>query len=148
MNIKEQILNALPYSKPFLFVDEIYKLDENGVEGSYRFLEDEYFYAGHFIGNPVTPGVILTECMAQIGLVVLGMYLTGKYDKQGSVSLAFTSSDVEFLSMVKPGEKVLVKSQKEFWRLGKLRVKTSMFNESGDLVCRGSLSGMIKYNEQ
>lgn len=140
----EEILKALPYQKPFLFIDEIHKLDDNGVEGSYRFKEDEFFYSGHFINNPVTPGVILTECMAQIGLVVLGIHLAGNSDSYKEMNLAFTASEVEFLTMVKPGERVVVKSEKMFWRLGKLRVKTLMNNERGDLVCRGTLSGMIK----
>ena len=146
MKIEEQILVGLPYSKPFLFVDEIHNLDDNGVEGSYTFREDEFFYAGHFIGNPVTPGVILTECMAQIGLVAFGMYLLGKPNDKDDISLAFTSSDVEFLALVKPGEKLVVKAEKEFWRLGKLKVFATMHNEAGVLVCRGSLSGMIKQN--
>ncbi|MDI1303260.1 MAG: hydroxymyristoyl-ACP dehydratase, partial [bacterium] len=72
---KEEIISKLPYSKPFLFVDEIINVNENGVEGSYTFNETLDFYKGHFKDNPVTPGVILTEVMAQIGLVCLGIFL-------------------------------------------------------------------------
>ena len=43
--------------------------------GAYRFREDEFFYRGHFPGRPITPGVILIETMAQIGVVAFGMYL-------------------------------------------------------------------------
>lgn len=82
----QEILDRLPYSSPFLFVDELIRLDENGAEGTYRFREDEYFYQGHFKDQPVTPGVILTECMAQIGLVCLGVYLVrgSGFDVRGS----------------------------------------------------------------
>jgi len=57
----------------FLFVDTIQKVDEDGVIGTYRYDESLAFYKGHFIDKPVTPGVILTETMAQIGVVCLGI---------------------------------------------------------------------------
>ncbi|MDZ7846076.1 MAG: hypothetical protein U5L96_04560 [Owenweeksia sp.] len=62
-------------------MDDIDAVDENGISGHYRFKEDEFFYAGHFVGNPVTPGVILIECMAQIGLVSLGFFLLSQKGK-------------------------------------------------------------------
>jgi 3-hydroxyacyl-[acyl-carrier-protein] dehydratase len=68
----QQILAALPYSKPFLFVDELVSLSPNQAVGHYTYRPDEFFYAGHFVGKPVTPGVILLETMAQIGGVALG----------------------------------------------------------------------------
>lgn len=139
----ENILKKLPYEAPFLFVDEIHHLDNERVEGSYRFREDEFFYAGHFRGNPVTPGVILTECMAQIGLVGLGIHLLNP-EEDAKPQVAFTSSDVEYLKMILPGETVRVAARKVFWRLGKLKVNAELFNEKGELACKGTLSGMIK----
>ena len=50
-------------------------LDEEQIVGAYRFREDAFFYRGHFPGRPITPGVILIETMAQIGVVAFGMYL-------------------------------------------------------------------------
>ncbi len=70
----EEILEKLPYSTPFLFVDDLVSVDENGVTGTFTFKEDLDFYKGHFKNNPITPGVILTETMAQIGLVCLGKF--------------------------------------------------------------------------
>src|SRR5215217_7850279 len=69
------ILNYLPYKSSFLFVDDITSLNDDGVIGEYTFKADSFFYEDHFPGNPVTPGVIITEVMAQIGLVVLGIHL-------------------------------------------------------------------------
>ena len=71
----QKLIDQLPYSNPFLFVDVIREVSEDGVVGSYTFKKDEYFYRGHFKDYPITPGVILTECMAQIGVVCLGVYL-------------------------------------------------------------------------
>lgn len=135
------IIKQLPYSEPFLFADELLQADENGVTGTFTFKKELDFYKGHFKNNPVTPGVILTETMAQIGMVCLGIYLLGG-DKQETV-IAFTSADMEFLKPVYPGEKVTVSSQKIFFRFGKLKCSALMKNEAGQEVCRGILAGMI-----
>ena len=73
--IKQEVLELVPQQAPFRFIDEIISLDEDGIVGAYRFREDEFFYRGHFPGRPITPGVILIETMAQIGVVAFGMYL-------------------------------------------------------------------------
>ena len=137
---KQEILSKLPYTKPFLFVDEIITINENGVEGTFVFDENLEFYKGHFKDNPVTPGVILTETMAQIGLVCLGIYLNkGKNIK----NIAFTSSEVEFLKPVYPNEMVTVFSEKIYYRFGKLKCKVRMLNGNNEEVCTGTLAGMI-----
>src|SRR6187399_1349159 len=95
----QEIIEKLPYTKPFLFVDEILNVNENGVEGTYYFNENLDFYKGHFIENPLTPGVILTEVMAQIGLVCLGIYLLNK-DLKSMPLIGLTSTSMEFLKPV------------------------------------------------
>lgn len=139
---KKEIISKLPYSKPFLFVDELLHIDENGVEGTYTFDENLDFYKGHFKDNPVTPGVILTEVMAQIGLVCLGIYLLNN-TFNATTSIALTSTDIEFLKPVFPIEKVTVISEKIYFRFGKLKCKVEMKNEKGEEVCRGIIAGMI-----
>jgi 3-hydroxyacyl-[acyl-carrier-protein] dehydratase len=141
MNSKD-VLSKLPYSKPFLFVDEIISINENGVEGTYTFDATLDFYKGHFKDNPVTPGVILTEVMAQIGVVSLGIYLLNDTFKLNT-SIALTSNDIEFLKPVFPKEKVTVFSEKIYFRFGKLKCKVMMKNEKGETVCSGTIAGMI-----
>ncbi|KIO50787.1 3-hydroxyacyl-ACP dehydratase FabZ family protein [Flavobacterium hibernum] len=138
----ENIIAKLPYSKPFLFVDELLHVDENSAIGTYTYNEDLDFYKGHFKDNPLTPGVILTETMAQIGMVCLGIYLLGDTFNKDTV-IAFTSADMQFLKPVYPNEKVTVTSQKSFFRFGKLKCDVIMKNESGQEVCKGILAGMI-----
>lgn len=140
---KAEIINSLPYTKPFLFVDDIIHIDENGVEGSYTFDENLDFYKGHFKDNPVTPGVILTEVMAQIGVVCLGIYLLNNEFTKKSV-IALTSSEIEFLKPVYPKEKVTVISAKMYFRFGKLKCQVKMINEIGEVVCKGTIAGIIK----
>ena len=79
-----RILNSVPQQYPFRFIDEILELDDEHIVGSYRFREDEYFYQGHFPDQPITPGVILIETMAQMGVVAFGLYL---YTRQINTSI-------------------------------------------------------------
>lgn len=144
------ILDLLPYKSSFRFVDNILLLDDNGVKGEYTLRKDAFFYEDHFVGNPVTPGVIITEIMAQIGLVVLGIHLivSGK-ETEGVVmdSDSFpllTATDVSFFKMVLPGEKMTVTSQKQYFRFGKLKCLIEMHNESSELIAKGIFSGIIK----
>lgn len=138
----EEIIAKLPYSKPFLFVDEIIEINENKVVGSYTFDEKADFYKGHFKDKPITPGVLLTEVMAQIGLVCLGIYLL-KNSFSKDTSIALTSTDIDFLMVVLPGEKLTVFSEKIYFRFGKLKCKVLMTNEQGTEVCKGTIAGMM-----
>lgn len=141
----EQIISLLPYQKPFLFVDGIDAVSEDEIKGYYTFKKDESFYKGHFKNNPITPGVILTECMAQIGLVCLGIYILKDEIKDNkNPQIALTSHQMDFYLPVLPEEKVTVISEKEVFRFNKLRCKVKMHNEKGELVARGIISGMMK----
>lgn len=144
MNLKD-IIAYLPYQHPFLFVEGLSSISDSGVTGTYMFKPEAYFYKGHFKHNPVTPGVILTECMAQIGVVCLGIYLLKDViSKDVHPQIALTSSQVDFFLPVLPGEKVKVVSEKEVFRFNKLKCSVQMFNSKQKLVCRGRISGMIK----
>ena len=148
MAVGDEILAAMPYARPFLFVDSIDEVSDEAICGRYRFREDELFYAGHFPGRPVTPGVILIETMAQIGLVSLGIYLTRAHlSPEGSDTstsrIAFTESNVVFLSAVFPGDEVTVRARRVYFRLGKLKCEVWMTNASGERVSEGTMAGMI-----
>jgi len=144
------ILAYLPYRSSFLFIDNISALDMDGVTGDYTLKKDAFFYEDHFVNNPVTPGVIITEIMAQIGLVVLGINLilcssreSGLVLEKGCFPL-LTSTDVSFFKMVLPGEKVIVTSKKQYFRFGKLKCSVEMHNSASELVAKGIFSGVIK----
>ncbi len=146
----EEILHLLPYKSSFRFVDEITTIDENGVTGNYTLKENSFFYEDHFPNNPVTPGVIITEIMAQIGLVVLGIYLIlnnkekfGQKQNEAPFPL-LTSTEVCFFKMVLPGEKITVVSKKQYFRFDKLKCYIEMTNEAAELIARGTFAGIIK----
>lgn len=139
-----KIIAQLPYQKPFLFVDEILQVDADGVVGSYTFKHDEYFYPGHFTNYPVTPGVILTEVMAQIGVVCLGIFLL-KNELKSEYVISLTSTEMEFLKPVYPNDKVTVTSIKRYYRFQKLKCDITMTNSIGEVVCKGTIAGIIKF---
>jgi 3-hydroxyacyl-[acyl-carrier-protein] dehydratase len=139
-----EVLARLPQQEPFRFVDEILELDGDHVVAAYRWRKEADFYRGHFPGNPVTPGVLLVESMAQAAVVALGIYLLEKElaaDASRLVTL-FTDVNVEFSGVVRPGERVLIHGRKLFFRRRKLRSEAEMRLEDGTLVCSGTLSGM------
>ena len=141
----EEVLAAIPQQEPFRFIDEILELDEDHIVSRYRFRPESDFYRGHFPGNPVTPGVILIESMAQAGIVALGIYLVsceeGGYDPEKMMTL-FTDASVDFGGIVKPGDRVTVECRKVFWRRRKLRAEAEMKLDDGTVVCSGNVSGM------
>lgn len=143
-----EIIAKLPYDTPFIFVEELTHISETGITGNYTFKEEAFFYQGHFKGNPVTPGVILNETMAQIGVVCLGIYLVSQNNPvtksyQELPNIALTSSQIDFYIPVYPNQKVTVISEKIYFRFRKLKCQVKLFNENEELVCKGEISGMF-----
>ena len=144
--LRSRILEMVPQRRPFRFIGEILELDEEHIVGTYRFRSDEYFYAGHFPGLPVTPGVILIETMAQTGVVAFGLYLNLLRGKAGrpiedTVTLFTLAEQVEFSGVVRPGELVRVAGRKVYFRGNQIKVACVMTRSDGDEVCSGTLAG-------
>ncbi|WP_316851077.1 3-hydroxyacyl-ACP dehydratase FabZ family protein [Pedobacter agri] len=142
MNAQE-IINQLPYGKEFLFVDELLEVNEGFVKGTYTFSKDLTFYDSHFKNKPITPAVILTETMAQIGLVCLGIFLLKDQLNDKNLAFAMTSSALDFMQPVYPGEQVWVSSEKKYFRFNKLSCSVKMENVKGEIVSKGTISGML-----
>jgi 3-hydroxyacyl-[acyl-carrier-protein] dehydratase len=141
----EELLALVPQQEPFRFIEEIHEVDRDHIVASYRFPEDADFYRGHFPGNPLTPGVILVEAMAQAGVVALGIFrLAADLDASEVEKLVtvFTDANVDFTGSVLPGQRVTTTGHVEFFRRKKLRAKVEMKLDDGTVVCSGVLSGM------
>ena len=94
----------LPHRAPFLFVDEVSVLREGRLVVGHRvFRPDEPFFAGHFPGNPIVPGVILLEAMAQCAGAGL---VRGKMVPRGSNFILMTFDGAKFHRIVRPGERL------------------------------------------
>ena len=99
----EDIMKVLPHRYPFLLVDRILEHNEKRVVGIKNVTINEPFFAGHFPGHPIMPGVLIIEAMAQVG----GMLLLGAIDKPESKVVYFTSlNNVKWRRPVKPGDQL------------------------------------------
>jgi 3-hydroxyacyl-[acyl-carrier-protein] dehydratase len=142
---RRHILDLLPQRAPFRFVDELLEIDREHVLCKYTFREDEFFYRGHFPGEPVTPGVILIEAMAQ-AMALHAMYLLSldlsTAEAERHRALFADVQQVEFRKSVYPSQTIYARGEAIAWRLKKLRSRMELRDESNQLLAFGVLSGM------
>jgi 3-hydroxyacyl-[acyl-carrier-protein] dehydratase len=140
-----EILSYVPQQAPFRFIEQITYVDDQEIRGTYTFKNTEFFYAGHFPEKAITPGVILLECMSQIGVVAFGIYLlSGSAPVQEIKNrlTVFTDAQVEFFKSVYPGDQVEVIAKKIFWRKMKLKSQIVMYDSQHNVLAAATASGM------
>ena len=142
----EQVLELIPQQEPFRFIDAIDEIDDKHIVARYCFRPNAEFYRGHFPGNPVTPGVILLETMAQAAVVALGIYVAAVelgVEETKKLVAVFTDANVEFSDIVRPGDEVITRAEKRFFRRMKMRSEAEVRRATDEvLVCSGTVSGM------
>jgi 3-hydroxyacyl-[acyl-carrier-protein] dehydratase len=116
------LFDYLPHRPPFAFVDE-FEVSEDGksVKGSRVFTDKEFFFPGHFPGNPVVPGVILVETMAQCGGA--GLVKAACIGKDNDFFLA-SVKEAKFRRIVRPNDKLEMEIET-------IRVRTTMIVQKG-----------------
>lgn len=151
----EIVMKYLPFGEPFRFVENLTLLSDNRIEGYFTFREDMDFFRGHFPGKPVVPGVILIECLAQIGSACMGLYRTiKKYVTENEVyknnevyvntlDMVMVGCETEFFKPVFPGDRVTVVADLIYDRFGKTKAEIKGYNQHGEYICRSLHSGMF-----
>ena len=137
-----EIKKLIPHRSPFLFIDEC-EILEKGKKGiaSRVFKDDEFFFQGHFPGNPIVPGVIIVEALAQTAGIIVSESLT-EYDKKSVLFMSVNKA--KFRKPVIPNDKIIfevnfIKSVMNVYKFFGIASKENI------KVCEAEFSAMITY---
>ena len=140
----KEIKNLIPHRSPFLFIDEC-EILEKGKKGiaSRIFKDNEYFFSGHFPGQPIVPGVILIEALAQTAGVIVSASLT-EYNKKSVLFMSVNKA--KFRKPVLPNEKIIfevnyINHVKNVYKFFGIASKENI------KVSEAEFSAMITYNK-
>jgi 3-hydroxyacyl-[acyl-carrier-protein] dehydratase len=131
---RSEIEEILPHRDPLLLLDEVLEL-EPGARVVARKVVREENCAGHFPGNPIMPGVLMVEALAQAGAVAV----LSQEENRGKLALFAGIDDVRFKRIVRPGDELMLECELETVRgpIGKGKVRATV---DGELAVRGTLT--------
>ncbi|EDY80964.1 hypothetical protein VDG1235_581 [Verrucomicrobiia bacterium DG1235] len=105
----EEILNAIPHRPPFLFVDEVVEQTEDSLTTRRYVSEAEAFFEGHYPGNPIMPGVLISEAVFQTGAICLNRLLADELAANPDmVPVLSKITDARFRGIVRPKDTLLI----------------------------------------
>jgi 3-hydroxyacyl-[acyl-carrier-protein] dehydratase len=137
---REEIEAILPHRDPFLLIDEVVELEPGErVVARKKVRADEWYFAGHFPGRPVMPGVLIVEAMAQTGAVAV----LSEEQNRGKMAFFGGIDDVRFKRIVEPGDELELECRLERVRgpIGKGKATAKV---DGQLAARGTLTFAVE----
>jgi UDP-3-O-[3-hydroxymyristoyl] N-acetylglucosamine deacetylase/3-hydroxyacyl-[acyl-carrier-protein] dehydratase len=99
-----QVMEIIPHRPPFLMVDKITLIDGNHIVGQKNVTMGEPFFAGHFPGHPVMPGVLQLEAIAQVA----GILMLRVLESTGKIAYFMSAEDVKWRRPVRPGDILII----------------------------------------
>lgn len=133
---KEEIKKIIPQREPFLMIDEIEEYTPGKSAIAYKYVvQEEYYFKGHFPGNPIMPGVLIVEALAQTGAVAI---LSEKENK-GKNALFGGIDKLRFKKTVLPGDKLKLEV-KIIKRKGPVGIGEAIATIDGKVVAKGELT--------
>lgn len=141
MNGAEEIIKALPHRYPFLLVDRILEHEPGKrIVGLKNVTINEPFFQGHFPGHPIMPGVLIVECMAQVG----GLLMLTDVGDAAQLVMYFTSLDnVKWRKPVKPGDQLRLEIEM-VQRRGRMCKIHGVARVDGEIVCEADMGAMVR----
>lgn len=130
---RDELRQYLPHREPMLLVDEIIINPDGSADAKYLIRDDEFFCQGHFPGNPLVPGVIQCEIMAQSCALLVKDEIVGKTTLYSGID------NVRFKNPVRPGDLCEVKARLNAKRANMFFCEAEL-RVDGKLCCKGSLS--------
>ena len=141
---KDQIKKYIPHREPFLFVDEVVELiPEESITANVTFHEDSFFFEWHFPDNPVVPGVIIVEAMAQAGGVLI--YKSFESKLLGLTPALVGINNVKFKAPTFPGDKLRIETILVKSKLNIFKLSAKAFNND-KLVVQADITATIMSN--
>lgn len=105
----EEILRTIPHRPPFLFIDEIVDIRNDGASCKRTIRMEEPQFEGHYPNNPIMPGVLLCEACFQTGAIFLAKQIEKEGRSLNDVTPVLSRiSDARFKQMIKPGDEILI----------------------------------------
>jgi 3-hydroxyacyl-[acyl-carrier-protein] dehydratase len=105
----DEILRSIPHRPPFLFIDEIVEIREDGATCKRTIRMEEPQFEGHYPGNPIMPGVLLCEACFQTGAIYLAKQIEKEAKSLKDVTPVLSRiTDARFKQMVKPGDEITI----------------------------------------
>ncbi len=136
----EAVKRYLPHREPFLFVDAVTRLEDNLIEAYRDVRHDEYFFVGHFPGNPVLPGVVMVETIAQAGILLV---LTRRTERAGRDTLFAGIERARFRRIVRPGDRMTITAT-VVGQKGPVYKIEGQIVVGSELACEAVVLGMLR----
>ncbi len=125
---KEEIKKIIPHREPFLLVDEIIELNDKDITGLKKIEEDDFYLKGHFPNNPVVPGVLQVEMIAQVGAVML----LQKEEFEGKTAYFTAIKRAKFKDIIRPNDELTIK-------VSLIKLRNNFGSASGEIYCNEKL---------
>jgi beta-hydroxyacyl-ACP dehydratase FabZ len=135
-----EIKELLPHREPFLFVDEVTELTDSRIEAYRDIRPDEFYFAGHFPGHPVLPGVLIVEAIAQAGIL---MVLSRGEPRAGRKTLFAAIERARFRRQVRPGERLLLSVRLLGGKAGIYKLEGTA-RVGDELACEAVVTGALR----
>jgi UDP-3-O-[3-hydroxymyristoyl] N-acetylglucosamine deacetylase/3-hydroxyacyl-[acyl-carrier-protein] dehydratase len=134
----EQIMQILPHRFPFLMVDRVTRIEGNRITGLKHVSINEPYFAGHFPGHPVMPGVLQLEAIAQVA----GILMLRQAQDMGKPAYFMSAEDVKWRKPVRPGDVLVIEVEMTKFR-GKIGRAKGVCSVGGEVVSQAEVTFVV-----